>query len=82
MAHANSTTPRSPKAHRPYQLPFGGPTAGHSDLLVAFLKVGLTVTGRALAATECPGVRSLVETAQENLAAARDLIVADPRREV
>ena len=79
MADANSTTPHSPKAHRPYQLTLGGHTAGHSDLLVAFLKVGLTVTDRALTATECPYVRHLVETAQENLATARDLIASDRR---
>ena len=52
-------------------------TVPHSDLLVAFLKVALTASDRALLATDCPDVRSLVECAQFNLAAAHDLIQTD-----
>ena len=52
-------------------------TVPHSDLLVAFLKVALTASDRALLAADCPDVRSLVECAQSNLAAAYDLVQTD-----
>ena len=70
-----------PQAPRPLTIPGPpprlGPPAGHSDLLVAFLKVSLTAVGRAAKATNCPDVRHLVEQARWNLASAYDLIQTD-----
>ena len=54
-----------------------GPPAGHSDHLVAFLKVSLTAVGRAYKAANCPDVRHLVDQARWNLAAAHDLVQSD-----
>ena len=73
--------PLQPQAPRPLTIPGPpprlGPPAGHSDLLVAFLKVSLTAVGRAAKATDCPDVRHLVEQARWNLASAYDLIQTD-----
>ncbi len=77
MASANSTTTLSPSNLHTDQNPDERPNAGHSDLLVAFLKVGLSASGRALLAADCPDVRHLVEHAHENLLAAHDLIQTD-----
>ncbi len=77
MASANSTTTLSPSTLHTDQGPGERPSAGHSDLLVAFLKVALTASGRALLAAECPDVVHLVGVAHENLLAAYDLIQTD-----
>ncbi len=77
MASANSTTPLSPSTHYANTTPDPRPSAGHSDLLVAFLKVGLSASGRALLAADCPDVVHLVGVAHENLLAAHDLIQTD-----
>ncbi|MDC3379322.1 hypothetical protein OAX78_03470 [Planctomycetota bacterium] len=66
------TTPVSPVAHCDEL-----PTAGHSHLLTAFLRVGLTTADKALGVAECPNVRFLVERAKDNLLAAHDLIETD-----
>ena len=73
--------PAQPQAPRPLTIPGPpprlGPPAGHSDLLVAFLKVSLTAVGRAAKHVNCPDVRHLVEQARWNLASAHDLIQTD-----
>ena len=77
MASANSTTTLSPSTLHADQSPGERPSAGHSDRLVAFLKVGLSASGRALIAADCPDVTHLVQVAHRNLLAAHDLIQTD-----
>ena len=78
---AQAPKPAQPQAPRPLTIPGPpprlGPTAGHSDLLVCFLKVSLTAVGRASKHADCPDVRQLVEQARWNLASAYDLIQTD-----
>jgi hypothetical protein len=49
----------------------------HSDLTLAYLKVARTAAERALRAADCPDLRHLVRTAEQNLAAAHDLLLTD-----
>ena len=78
---AQAPKPAQPQAPRPLTIPGPsprlGPPAGHSDLLVCFLKVSLTAVGRAARHTNCPDVRHLVEQGRWNLASAYDLIQTD-----
>ena len=68
MATRHSITPPTPTNHLP-----------HSDVLIAFLKVALSASERALRAADCPDVAHLVERARFNLSAAHDLVQTDRR---